>query len=70
MAVMQTGGLRFFCLVPHCTTPYSQVLNIESLVVSLLRKADIARCLESQLDYTQNRTQVSQTEGDVTVKLP
>ena len=65
VAVMRTGGLRFFCLVPHRTTPYSRLLNIESLVVSLLREADIARCLESRLYYTQNRTRVSQTEGDV-----
>ena len=65
VAVMRTGGLRFFRLVPHRTTPYSQLLNIESLVVSLLREADIARCPESRLYYTRNRTRVSQTEGDV-----
>ena len=65
VAVMQTGGLRVFRLVPHRTTPQSRLLNIESLVVPLLCEADIARCPESRLYYTQNRTQVSQTEGDV-----
>ena len=50
VAIMRsTGGLRFFRLVPHRTTPHSRLLNIESLVVSLLREADIARCLESRL---------------------
>ena len=64
VAVMRTGGLRFFRLVPHRTTPYSRLLNIESLVVSLLREADIARCPETRLNRTRNRTRVSQIEGD------
>ena len=65
VAVMPTGALRFFRLVPHHTTPHSRLLNIESLVVSLLREPDIARCLESQLNRTWNQNRVSQTEDDV-----
>ena len=42
VAVMRTGGLRFFRLVPHCTTPHSRLLNIETLAASLLLRADIS----------------------------
>ena len=58
VAIMRTRGLRFFHLVPHHTTPHSRLLNIESLVVSLLCETDIARCPELRLYYTQNRTWV------------
>ena len=65
MAAMRTGGLRFFRLVPHRTTPQSRLLNIQSLVVTLVRKAHIARCPESRLHRTRNRTRVSQVKDDV-----
>ena len=40
MAVPRSGGLRFVRLVPHRTTPHSQLLDMETLVVSLLIGAD------------------------------
>ena len=40
VAVLRSGGPRFVRLVPHRTTPHSQLLNLKTLVVSLLLQAD------------------------------
>ena len=39
VAVLRSGGLKFVRLIPHGTTPQSRLLNLETLVASLLLQA-------------------------------